>query len=80
MDKSAEVERIEEVDRVLAACAPLDRPAARKVVRHLDDTDCAGHAALDELLLCLGLSGIVPLAVEIEKWLVRNRALYRAAA
>jgi Ca2+-transporting ATPase len=35
--------------------------------------------ALGELLLCFALSAIVPLAVEAEKWLVRQRGLYRQA-
>jgi Ca2+-transporting ATPase len=34
--------------------------------------------SLDELLLCLALSSIVFIAVEIEKWLRRRDWIYRA--
>jgi Ca2+-transporting ATPase len=35
--------------------------------------------SLDELLLCLALSSVVFIAVEVEKWLRRRGWLYRAA-
>ncbi len=34
---------------------------------------------LRELLICVGLAVVVPVAVEIEKWLVRHGRLYRAS-
>ncbi len=60
----------------LAVCATFMLQMATIYVPALNTVFKTQPLSLNELVICIGLSGIILIAVEIEKWLIRRNWLY----